>query len=144
MNIQQINGSGHNIWVFAVTSITALSVTGLIWYLIEAVNDIRASAHLAQDQSGHEILKYRRIYRIYMCVWLIANGHLTWMCTSGAWVRILMNDHSLFSPSAQDDPDFTPYPIRQHDWGACDYVAYFMSTQNCILAREKFNYHPFK
>lgn len=53
MNIQQINGSGHNIWVFAVTSIAALLFTGLTWFSIEAINHIKASLHkMIQDSSN--------------------------------------------------------------------------------------------
>ena len=123
MNIQQINGSGHNIWVFAVTSVVALVVTGATWYLIEIINGVRVSARVAQDfEMGRP--NYNLAYRLFMLWWLIIHGHSSWMWRTKAGFAILKNSDSFFPPSNEVNPS------NPRIASACDYVAYFMHPVN--------------
>ena len=79
MNIQQINGSGHSIWIFAVTSIAALLITGTVLYSIEESNKIKASR-----RDLNKLPKYSLAFRMYMVGWLVTNGHVSWMRKSKA------------------------------------------------------------
>ena len=140
MNVQQINGTGHNIWVFAVTSIAALFITGLTWYLIETINGIRASAQSAQNFFENDAPKYRLAYRIYMLCWLVIDGHSFWMWNTSAWFRILTNDSSFFSPSNEVKMES---PSGRRIRSACDYVAYFINPTNVQDFKFSFRLDPF-
>ena len=71
MNIQQVNGSGHNIWIFAVTSVVALSVTGLTGYFIEEINKIRISLRKISKEwsrrSFEQQLGFSHVYALVAC-----------------------------------------------------------------------------
>ena len=93
MNIQQLNHSGQNLWVFFVTAVVALLVTGgswacskkaMAWYKERAA----VSRAYAKKEGKQE---YGLLLRMAMLVWLVRNGHTAWMWKSGAWLAILMN-----------------------------------------------------
>ena len=120
MNTQQINGSGHSIWIFAVTSVAALLITGLVWYSIEESNNIKRSRRDLNKRP-----KYCLAFRVYMVGWLIMNGHLWWMRKSRAWSEILRNSDEGFEPLAKRAP---PHENEYGALTACHYVAYHMNT----------------
>ena len=119
MNIQQINGSGHSIWIFVVTSIAALVITGSVWYLIEEWNKIKASR-----RDLDKLPTYCLAFRIYMVGWLVMNGHLSWMRKSKAWSEILDNSYRGFEPTVRRAK---PYESEYGSLTACHYVSYHMS-----------------
>ncbi|KAF6218137.1 hypothetical protein HO133_006096 [Letharia lupina] len=93
MNIQQLNHNGQNLWVFFVTAVVALLVTGgswvcskkaMAWYKERAA----VSRAYAKKEGKQE---YGLLLRMAMLVWLVRNGHTAWMWKSGAWLAILMN-----------------------------------------------------
>ena len=120
MNIQQINGSGHNIWLFAITSVVALLITGVVWYSIEEINNIRI---FYRDR--RKAPRYGLAYRIYMLGWVVVNGGFPWLRQTGAWSQILSNSKNDFLPALKYKlPHGNPEtPFRT----ACHYVAFFMS-----------------
>lgn len=119
MNIQQINGSGHSIWIFAVTSVAALLITGSVWYSMEESTNIKASRRYLD-----QIPKYSPAFRMYMVGWLVTNGHLSWMRKSKAWSEILKNSDRGFEPTVRlAAPSRSKYgPLT-----ACHYVSYHMN-----------------
>ena len=119
MNIQQINGSGHSIWIFAVTSFAALLITGSVWYSIEEWNKLKASRRDLNKRP-----KYSLALRMYMVGWLVMNGHLSWMRKSKAWSAILENSDRGFRPTVRRAE---PYESEYGYLTACHYVSYHMS-----------------
>lgn len=71
MNIQQINGSGHNIWVFLVTAVLALLVTGLSWLVII----IASRRGLVVSAASLRVFEPGIRSRCYLLIWLICKGH---------------------------------------------------------------------
>ena len=119
MNIQQINGSGHSIWIFVVTSIAALLITGSVWYSLEESNKMKATR-----QDLNKIPKYSLALRVYMVGWLVMNGHLSWMRKSRAWLAILENNDRGFEPTVRRAE---PYRSGYGPLTACHYVSYHMN-----------------
>lgn len=98
MNIQQLNGSGPRIWVFFTTAIAALLITGGSWLCSKSLATPRAVvwyreravAEKAKDEQWNS-QEYGLLLRMAMLVWLVRNGHTSWMWKSGAWAAILTN-----------------------------------------------------
>lgn len=96
MNIKQLNHSGQSLWVFFVTAVVALLVTGGSWacsksgYKAMAWYKERAAVSRAYAKKG-EKQEYGLLLRMAMLVWLVRNGHTAWMWKSGAWLAIPMN-----------------------------------------------------
>ena len=91
MNIQQLNGSGQQIWVFFTTAVAALLVTGGSWLFSNILATHKAmlwyKERAAAKKALNEELKSREYglpLRIAMLVWLVRNGHTLWMWKSGA------------------------------------------------------------
>lgn len=40
MNLQQLNQSGQNVWVFVLTAIVSVLITGFIWFCLELFNSV--------------------------------------------------------------------------------------------------------
>ena len=127
MNIQQINGSGHSIWIFVVTSVAALIITGSVWYLIEESNKMKASRRDLNKRP-----RYSLALRVYMVGWMAMNGHLSWMRKSKAWSEILENRDGGFKPRVRLAE---PYESGYGFLTACHYVSYHMNPPRPRLSR---------
>ena len=128
MNIQQINGSGHNIWIFAVTSVVALLVTGLTWYSIEEINKVRVVLRKIDKDRLKGSPEYSLAFRVFMLWWLVLNGYLSWSWKTRAWSQILSNSDSEFHPLGEEHGFYRTNKGRKLDT-ACDYVAYHMRCE---------------
>lgn len=97
MNLQQLNGSGQSLRKFILTALIALIITGSTWYFVEVVNSYRnwqdKRTRRATDVPAPE---YSIIERVAMIIWLVREGHWTWMTKTGAWSRILRNSNKPF------------------------------------------------
>lgn len=96
MNIKQLNHSGQSLWVFFVTAVVALLVTGGSWacsksgYRAMAWYKERAAVSGAYAKK-EEKQEYGLLLRMAMFLWLVRQGYTAWMWTTGAWLAILMN-----------------------------------------------------
>ena len=90
MNIQQLNQSGQNIWVFIVTGVLALLITGMSWFCVEVITSYKGWPREGSTDDSHR--DRGLVFRLALLVWLVKNGHTTWMWLSGAWLCILSND----------------------------------------------------
>lgn len=127
MNIQQINDSGHNIWIFAVTSLIALLFTGTMWYLIESINAVKNELRdifreYAQQGPSAERVRGSKNYslglRLRLLTYYIKNSRCAWREKCIVSIRILVND----SKTYYDNPlnvDSSDLPIHQT---VCRYV----------------------
>lgn len=121
MNIQQLNGSGQNLWAFFMTAVTALLVTGGSWLFSNRLSTQRskalvwykerAPAKRTENERG-EKREYGLPIRVAMLVWLVRNGFTTWMLKSGAGIAILINSNVLVHEDG----------VRANET-ACDYVS---------------------
>lgn len=90
MNLQQLNQSGQNLWVFIVTGVTALLITGVSWLCVEVITSYKG---LPRIRSTEDSLHEKGLaFRLALLVWLLGKGHTTWMWRSGAWLCILSNE----------------------------------------------------
>lgn len=120
MNIQQLNQSGQNIWVFFVTAVVALVVTGGSW---ACSNSAYKAMVWYKEWATHSRVSYEQgkkrdfsvVIRMSMLVWLVRNGHSTWMWKTGACIAILLN-----SKVVGERPNVWPSLPP-----ACDYVERF-------------------
>ena len=97
MNIQQLNESGKSLWVFLLTALVTLAVTGCLWLLIELLNGYqnwkRGRPKLSQNKTTSS---YSMGERVAMIVWLLRHHHISWMKKTGAWWRIMANDRARY------------------------------------------------
>ena len=119
MNLQQLNQSGQNIWVFIVTGVLALSITGMSWLCVEVITSYKGlpKKGSTDDSRCSEGLAFR----LALLVWLVKKGHTTWMWRSGAWLCILSND-KLGKFRVEARPDHTEALARRRPEKACYYV----------------------
>lgn len=64
------------------------------------------------------------VFRLALLVWLVKNGHTTWMWRSGAWLCILTNEkRGKFCVRERRGPngEYLLWPSRKEEI-ACDYV----------------------
>ena len=130
MNIQQLNHSGQNLWVFIVTSVIALLVTGVSWLCVEVITSYKG---WPRNGSTDESRRNRVLaFRLALLVWLVKNGHTTWMWRSGAWLCILSNDKlGKFRASAELDPNAVPIPPHDQKLEeTCSYVHRNIQSEN--------------
>ena len=127
MDIQQLNGSGQQIWVFFTTAVAVLLLTGgswlgsnrlathkaILWY------KERAAAKEIRDQE-RKSQEYGLLHRIAILVWLVRNGHSIWTWKSGAWAAVLTNNRTM----VKSDISFINV---ENGRPACDYVSTFSS-----------------
>lgn len=85
MNIQQINGSGHNIWIVVVTAAIALLATVYAWSLIEEIYKVRAWRARSKEAVPRGRSRYGLAIRVFMIFWLISKGYSRWMWKTDAW-----------------------------------------------------------
>ena len=134
MNIQQLNQNGQNIWVFFVTVIVALLVTGGSWSLSRKVHKALswyekvAARSAAKDEEKNQ-REYDFPLRVAMLTWLVHNGYTGWMWTTGAWLAILI-DSKVESKNAI----FTTPERKFIHYTACDYVWAKSSSDSRHLA----------
>ena len=144
MNIQQLNGSGQQIWVFFTTAVAALLVTGGSWLCSNRLTTHkailwykeRAAAKKALDEE-RKSQKYSLLLRIAMLVWLVRNGHTLWMWKSGVGAAILTNNNAVRNTRASIF--FDRGPARS----ACDYVSTFSSPSDHPWKEYAFNTNPY-
>ncbi len=102
MNLQQLNGSGQFVRDFVLTALIALIITGGTWYFIEELNGYKNwQGTRESSKAGTKIPKLSMGRRVAMITWLVRKGHWTWMTTTGAWSRILLNSRKPFSYGAR-------------------------------------------
>ena len=102
MNLQQLNSSGTSIGVFLGTAVMFLFLTGVSWFILEGVQDIRVwLRRLDEDRASIIDGKEKQsIYvRLYLVWWLSRNSLFVWMIRTGAGWCILTNSHTPFRPS---------------------------------------------
>ena len=141
MNIEQLNGSGQQIWVFFTTAVVALLITGgswlcsnhlathtaMLWYKERAA----AKRDLNEKRKSRE---YGLLLRIAMLVWLVRNGHTLWIWKSGAGAAILTNNNAV------GNQKFWGTVIKQAG-SACHYVSRY-SAPSQTLYKHAFSTHP--
>lgn len=99
MNIQELNESGQKFWVFMTTAVTVIIMTTVSWFILEQVNSYKAWLRARGKPPKRRLrTEYTLATRVAMLVWLVRNGHKSWMHTSGAGWRILLNDNSWVTP----------------------------------------------
>lgn len=115
MNLQQLNQSGQNLWVFIVTGVIALLVTGVSWLCVEIITSYK---RLPRKGSTDESRRNQNLtFRLAVLVWLVKEGHTSWMWHSGAWLCVLSNEKlGKFRAKAGDRSPWDP-PEE-----ACNYV----------------------
>lgn len=97
MNLQQLNGVGRSIDAFIGTALTALVLTGGSWWLMGQLTSLSAwRKRVVEVQRRQTRPKYTIAVRLAMLVWLLCNGHWSWMRKSGAGWHILTNSGSGF------------------------------------------------
>ncbi|KAL8885949.1 MAG: hypothetical protein Q9192_006563 [Flavoplaca navasiana] len=149
MNIQQLNGSGQSVWIFVVTAVIALLITAGTWYLSEATNTYRRWHRSRAEHDGRLIgddgikrPEFSVAERIAMIVWLKREGYGSWMRTTGAWWKILLN---------RSDPMIVDDYNRSPDWpmSAGDLVSRYSSGEldqvklkNCRAAKSEATAFP--
>lgn len=131
MNIQQLNKSGQNLWVFFVTAVVALLVTGGSWLWSKSIYKAMLwyKQQPASNSTNKRIVRqeYGLLLRMAMLVWLVRNGHKAWMWKSGAWLAILIGSK-------------VPGKGECHGAGqaACDYVSKYSQRSESV------RYTPFR
>ena len=144
MNIQQLNGSGQQIWIFFTTALAALVITGgswlcssrlathkaILWYKGRAA---AAKKALDEDRKSRE---YGLLLRIAMLVWLVRHGHTFWMWKSGAWAAILAKNQGVTKTRRSFFSNQSPAR------SACDYVSIFSSPSESSHANAAFSMRP--
>ena len=114
MNLQQLNHSGQNLWVFVLTGVVALLVTGMAWLCVEVITNYKGWPRERSTEDSRR--NNRLVFRLALLVWLVKNGYTTWMWRSGACLCILSNDK--LGKFRGHDPQTDNSLLEE----ACDYV----------------------
>ena len=141
MNIQQLNGSGQQIWIFFTTAVAALIITGGSWLFSSRLATHKAILWYKERAAAKKVLdedrksqEYGLLLRIAMLVWLVRNRHTLWMWRSGAWAAILTNNNN------------TQVRYSWNTWcvgsasSACDYVSTFSSHREPLAKDVAFSW----
>ena len=123
MNLQQLNQNGQNLWVFVTTGVIALFITGVSWLCVEVITSYKGWPRKGSTEDSRR--NGRLVFRLALLVWLVKNGHATWMWHSGAWLCILSNDKlGEFHARAHVDltGQFALTDVRPPSEKACNYV----------------------
>ena len=121
MNLQQLNQSGQNLWVFIVTGVIALLVTGVSWLCVEVITSYKGLPEKGSTDDSRRNESFT--FRVALLVWLVKNGHTAWMWHSGAWLCILSNEKlGKFSAMARQGSNGEILIIDARREKACDYV----------------------
>ena len=136
MNIQQLNGSGQHIWVFAVTAVLALLLTSAVWMAIVLYRDycqwhkqMKAPKEVELVKRGR---KYNFVIRTAILSLILQKGYKRWLWKSGAWIRILTNERIKLRVQAKTSksPFVNQYLAEFRDQAACDYVCEYIRGEN--------------
>ena len=117
MNIYQLNRSGQNLSAFIATALTALAVTGGVWYLLEQANSYRKWREGHLRKKFLEPTKFKLMTRINMLIWLSLSQHRYHMIRRGFWWRLLTNNKSRM---CYMDADLRQIP----GWTAAEFVSH--------------------
>ena len=101
MNLQQLNSSGTSIGIFLGTAVMFLFLTGVSWFILERVQDVRVWVRRFDEDRASIIngKEKQSIYvRLYLVWWLSRNNLFVWMIRTGAGWCILTNSHTTFQP----------------------------------------------
>ena len=142
MNIQQINSSGHDLGVFAVTAMSAVLITFMSWFLSTKTNEYKRWREIALQGTMPERPlqeRYSTTTRVFVLVWLVCNSHIEWMLRSWAWLYILSDSITPLEEvnrtidmwntpdkMGEKSTDLTT-PFGSGPTDACDYVLKFMN-----------------
>ena len=126
MNIQQINGNGHRLGSFILTAIIALTITGLIWFLVWLLMSYSALQDSYFDRERHSETRSEHECglekRVPMFCWLLLHGHSRWLWASGAWWRLLTNSDSKMYEVNEDIKKWNAGGERGPTPNACQYI----------------------
>ena len=143
MNIEQLNGSGQQIWVFFTTAVAALLITGGSWLFSNRLATHKATLWYKERAAAKKALdeerksqKYGLLLRIAMLVWLVRNGYTLWMWKSGAGAAILTDNNAVVKIGR--NVFFQQRPARS----ACDYVSRFSSPSENRWKKYAFDTDP--
>ena len=96
MNIEQLNGNGQQVWVFILTAVLALTVTGGSWFVLEQTNSYRKWQRRSTEEQYDGYTHFSLAVRLAMITLLFSKGHMLWMLKSGAWWRIIIDHRSRY------------------------------------------------
>ena len=143
MNIQQLNGSGQQLWIFFTTALAALLITGGSWLCSSRLATHKAMLWYKERAATKKALnensksrEYGLLLRIAMLVWLVRSGHTLWMWKSGAWAAILANNQAVTKTRSVFFSNQSPAR------SACDYVSTFSSPSESSHANAAFSTRP--
>ena len=138
MNIQQINGTGHNIGTFIVTTMVTILVTWITWFIAEVINsafDLRKPLELANKT------ELNLPFRILMIVWLVFKGHSKWTLRSGVWWQILVDSSKELDSKYNGIPTLNSVDSPRT---ACEYVISAMCMEDRDALPGRFSAHEIR
>ena len=119
MNIEQLNGNGQQVWVFILTAVVALTITGGTWFVIEQINSYRKWQRRSTEEQYDGNTHFSLAARLAMIVLLLSKGHTGWMFGSGAWWRVIIDHRSRY---------IAEYDHRNGSLTAGEYVSRYIRT----------------
>lgn len=96
MNIEQLNGNGQHVWVFILTAVVALTITGGSWFVIEQINSYRKWQRRSTDEQYDGNTHFSLAVRLALIALLLSRGHTRWTFKSGAWWRLIIDHRSRY------------------------------------------------
>ena len=86
MNVQQINNTGKEIWVFIVTAVLLTCLAIGTWALSTLFLEGR-KRWLSRDRDDHDVLK-----KLQIVIDLVLTGRTWWMIQTGVLYGLLINE----------------------------------------------------
>ena len=122
MNIEQLNGNGQQVWVFILTAVVALTITGGSWFMIEQINSYRKWQRRSTEEQYDGNTHFSLAVRLAMVALLLSRsrGHALWMLKSGAWWRIIVDHRSRY---------LGPHDSGKGSLTAGEYVSKYIRSQ---------------
>ena len=93
MNIEQLNGSGQHFWVFVITAVVTLALTGGSWWTIEQINSYGKWRKRRFEYEYDGKTSFTLAVRLALIAELASITQAYWF-KSGAWWRVLVNHSS--------------------------------------------------
>ncbi|KAI9714021.1 MAG: hypothetical protein M1820_000751 [Bogoriella megaspora] len=113
MNLNELNETGHSLWVFVVTTFVIFGVLALIWGFSYQLNKYKSlpeaayyearSGRVASDESEIEprdIVTWQ--VRLYQFLRLLRHGHVVWAWKSGIVFSLLTSGRKGFMKSCSE------------------------------------------
>ena len=134
MNLQQLNESGQNVWVFVITAVLALLLTSAVWMAIVIYREYRQwrdqMKASPEDDWAKRGRQYSFVIRAAILSLILKEGYIRWLWISGAWIRILTNERIKSDRADKlkaqlrtgDDIIKNEARLNFRDQTACDYV----------------------